>query len=177
MKQWNLASSDWVLVLLGGVVLPVIVVAGLLAAGRPEVAGVIGILAAIFLGMVTLATYTVHGFEAQVQRGGTTLAANVISDIESIAELELLDTVGVGPPSPVTVEVTGATGDCARGFRPGDVWTIDIHGHTSRPICKPAVCALESIFQEWWKNDPEGEFRCRCPLPGRELVFNVRTST
>ncbi len=176
MKQWKIASSDWVLVLLGGVVMPVMVVAGLLAAGRPEVAGVIGILAAIFLGMVTLATYTVHGFEAQGQRGVATLAANVIADIESIPELELVDTVSVEPPSPVTVEVTAATGDCARGFMPGDIWTIDVHGHASSPLCKPAVCALESIFREWWKNDPEGEFQCRCPLPGRELVFNVRTS-
>jgi len=176
MKQLKFASSDWALVLLGGVVLPVMVVAGLLAAGRPEVAGVIGILAAIFLGIVSLGAFTVHGFGAQVERGATALAANVISDIESIPGLELVDRVSVEPPSPVTVEVMGTTGDCVRGFMPGDIWTIDIHGHASRPICKPAACALESIFQEWWKNDPEGEFQCRCPLAGRELVFNVRTA-
>ena len=176
MKQWKFASSDWVLGLLGGVVLPAIVVAGLLAAGLPEVAGVIGILAAIFLGIVTLGAYTVHSFEAQEVQEATILAANVISDIESIPGLELVNAVGVGPPAPVNVEVVGARGGCARGFMLGDVWAVDAHGHTSRPLCKPMAYALESTFQDWGEIDPEGEFSCRCPLPGRELVFNVRTA-
>lgn len=176
MNRWKIASSDWALVFLGGVVLPVMVVAGLFAAGRPEVAAVIGILAAIFLGILSLGAYTVHSFEAQGEQRATTLAASVISDIESVPELELVDKVSVEPPSPVTVEVAGATGVCARGFMLGDTWTIDIHGHTSRPLCKPAARALGSIIQEWWEHDPEREFHCRCPLPGQELVFNVRTS-
>ena len=174
MKTWISSSSDWAVVMLVGIAVPAATAVGFLAAGNEEAAGMIGILAGIFLGIVALATHLAHRVTEQ-QTGATMgLAPGVISAIESIPGLELLDELLVAPPSQVTVAVAGVTGVCARGFRLGDTWGIDSYGHLSRPLCLPAARAISTLLEEWPEGQMECDVPCRCPLAERELVFAAR---
>lgn len=134
--------------------MPGIVIAGLLAAGKPEAAGIIGILAGIFLTMVTLGTLTAHRATPAMKEATeevalpetTELAPEVITDIQSIPGLDLVESVPVAPRSEVTLQVSKIDVRCAHGFLSGNTWVIDKKGNLSRPICAAAK-QFKALYQ------------------------------
>ncbi len=183
MRNRMHSPSDWQMVMLGGIGMPGIVIAGLLAAGKPEAAGIIGILAGIFLTMVTLGTLTAHHATAVMKEATeeaafpatTELAPEVIADIESIPGLDLVESVPVAPQSDVTVQVSKVDGPCAHGFLPGNTWGIDNKGNLSRPICAAAAKEFKALYQALPGSEMPKEIICRCPLADRKVAFKLMT--
>lgn len=113
--------------MLGGIGMPGIVIVGLLAAGKPEAVGIIGILAGIFLPIVTLGALMAHRATAPITEANgeaaftltTGLASKIIVDIESIPGLDLVESVPVAPQSEVTLQASKSTGSALTASCPG----------------------------------------------------------
>ena len=178
MKNLNVSSLGWGLVFATTAAVFALVVMGLSASpdspdGQRIV--VISVLLGVYLTTVLMGT-------------GATLIANKqtpsrqdewLLDRSTThwldGELELIDEIPSSPILPVTVGVAGATGGCPLGFRPGQRWGIDADGQISRPLCRPAVDALESLIPTLTEDDWEHGIPCRCPMGDREVVFEIES--
>jgi len=152
--------------------MPGIFIAALLLAARPEAAGIVGILTAIFFVPVALGALTAR-LPVATATGETELAAEVIADIESIPELELVESVPVAPESEVTLEARMVSGDCVHGYLNGDSWVIDGEGNLSRPICAAAAEGFKALYQASSGEGMPTEISCRCPLADRKVMFKL----
>lgn len=161
--------------------MPGIVIAGLLATGTPEAAGIVGILTAIFLVPVALGALTaklpvatmVATTDGATAIKMTELAPEVIADIESIPGLELVESVPSAPIFEVSLQASIVTGDCAHGYLNGDTWVIDGKGNLSRPICAAAADGFKALYQSWDGEEMPTEISCRCPLTDRKVMFKL----
>jgi hypothetical protein len=170
MKARIFSTSDWALLLAGGAVVPVVAVLALLAADKAEAAGIVGVLAGVFLAVVAPGIYLASTARGRPEWETMDLVATGTAAAPS--GLEWVDTVPLAPLWPAAVQVATATGVCALGFRPGDTWVIDANGRLSRPLCRPMANALSSILQAPW-GEVEESVACVCPLADRQLVFSV----
>ncbi|MBC8280092.1 MAG: hypothetical protein H8E48_04830 [Chloroflexi bacterium] len=163
--------------------MPGIVIAGLLATGTPEAAGIVGILTAIFLVPVFLGALTARLSTATMDATAdltaaikmTELAPEVIADIESIPGLELVESVPVAPNTEVSLQASMVTGDCAHGYLSGDTWVIDSKGNVSRPICAAAAEGFKALYEASSGEGMPTEISCHCPLADRKVMFKLTT--
>lgn len=167
-------SSTWAYVMLGGVAVPAVVAIAFLTAHKPEVAGEIGVLTAIYAGLMALGTYTTVTAKAP-DGAATDIAAEWAIPSLAIEGIEWIDAVPMAPPSPATLRVTKVTGACSHGFLPGNSWVVDSKGNLSRPICAAIASAFTSLYQVSSGKDMPQEISCRCPLGNGEVVFKVKT--
>ena len=167
MRTPAFTSSMWTYVVLTGAVIPVALVAVFLALGKPEVAGELGILLAVYAALMVLAAYTSATSQAP--------AAPVAMEVRALAPLglEWIDTIPSAPSAPVAVRVTHVSGGCAMGYLPGNTWVVDRNGHLSRPLCNAAARALGLLLDDDPDLDGKRQVDCDCPLAEREVRFEV----
>jgi uncharacterized repeat protein (TIGR04076 family) len=158
------------LLLAGGAVVPVVAVVALLAADKPEAAGIIGALMGVYLVVVAPGIYLARTAKGRPEWETMDLVAT--GTAAAASGVEWGETVPLAPLWPVTVQVASAAGVCALGFRPGDTWVIDANGRISRPLCRPMTDALSSLLRAPL-GEVEQSMACVCPLPDRRLVFTV----
>ena len=102
----------------------------------------------------------------------------VLADIER--DFELLEEVPVASAAsaalPAIITATNVRGACPLGLRSGDVWSVGVNGHLSKPVCRPAADAFNSLICMSLGCDPDMAFSCVCPKGDHEVTFAVQAS-
>jgi hypothetical protein len=88
--------------------------------------------------------------------------------------IERVDQI-LGPVRPVTLRVLSAQGGCPLGFQPGHTWSLSTQGQIVPALCQGAIREINPLLAFSSSRDTlEQQVPCRCPLPGRGLVFGIR---
>ena len=178
MKAQKKRLPDWVMVVavVGGI--PAILAIGLLASGATVLWQTLMALLGIFLAVMALSIFTMpraSDRSAVAEQRLDSLKADPDSRPDLVPES--LHWMPPPPFWPVTIAALKTTGDCPLGYKPGETWVIHGDGHISRPLCRPAVAALNHMFNSGSGEEPGQEAPCDCPFTDRQVVFAMAANS
>lgn len=170
----RMSFRDWVFVLAGGAIIPVLMVIAVLTAGDDLPGEALVVMLGVYgtVMVMTIMMARMGGERSKVEVPGVAHEGSTGSVTEPV--LELMDFVEP-PVMPVTVGVARTAGICPLGFRPGRSWVVGVDGRITPPLCRPAAEVLSSTLQSFSCEELVREVSCRCPLGDCEIVFEVVT--